>query len=129
MATTQKQKREFILKTLLPYKKDIRNCAVSTITGNCLYLTEDGKKCAVGVHLKKGKWQDFREGYYSLIDKFDKNNIFKKSALKHELPDEAWNLMQKYHDALATGYGSETRLEPLVLEKLLGISLPELYTK
>lgn len=126
MATTQKQKREFILKTLLPYKKDIRNCAVSKIAGTCLYLTEDGKKCAVGVHLKKGKWQDFRKGYYSLIDNFGKN-IFKKSALKHELPDEAWDLMQKYHDALAVGYGSKTRLEQL--EKLLGISLPELYTR
>ena len=127
MATTQKQKREFILKTLLPYKEDRSKCAVSKIAGTCLYLTEDGKKCAVGVHLKKGKWQHFRKGYRSLIDNFGKNNIFKKSALKHELPDEAWDLMQKYHDALAIGYGSETRLEQL--EKLLGISLPELYTK
>lgn len=130
MATTLKQKRNFILKTLLPYKEDRSKCAVSKITGNCLYLTEDGKKCAVGVHLKKGKWQYDKNGYYSLINKFGKK-IFKKNALKHEFQDKVWNLMQQYHDSLAKGYAPLWYTHPNAclknIEESLGIKLPELY--
>ena len=49
-------KKEQILEILLPYKENVENCAVGSF-GTCLYLTEDGKKCAVGKMLKEGAWQ------------------------------------------------------------------------
>ncbi len=96
-----KTKQQFIIDTLLPYFKDKTNCAINE-NGGCLYLTEDGRKCAVGKHLKKGKWQKHEGNIHSLLEDYKKEDIFKKSALEQDISLDGWKLMQIIHDSFAT---------------------------
>lgn len=114
--------RQFILDTLLPYKENPKLCAFED--GECLYLTEDGRKCAVGKHMKKGEWQQFHGGFSNLISSYPKESFLTKRALSHNLTDEIWSTMQSYHDDLKD-------LESIYvvedLEALTGLKFPELY--
>jgi hypothetical protein len=92
--------KEFILDTLLPYKKDKSNCGYDNFNKACEYLTHDGKKCAIGKHMKKGPWQNFNGDASELFEKYDKNNIIKKYSLNQNIDTEGWVLIQSYHDYL-----------------------------
>lgn len=115
--------RQFILDTLLPYKKNPELCAKDC--GSCLYLTTDNRKCAVGKHMKKGEWQQFQEGFSNLISSYSKESFFTKRALSHNLTDDIWCTIQCYHDNLAE-YGHVYGVGQL--ESLTGLKFPELYS-
>lgn len=53
--------RDFIINSLLPYKDDPSKCGLdgTRMLYPCMYLTHEGKKCAVGQYLKPGEWQQF----------------------------------------------------------------------
>lgn len=122
--STKEQKRQFILDTLLPYKNNPETCAHKN--GRCLYLTESGNKCAVGKHMKKGKWQYSDKRIRPLLDEYT-DKIFTKKALKHELSWRVWDLMQGYHDSIvATKSLFTTNFYVKGIEESLGIELPEL---
>ena len=127
--------RQFILKTLLPYKEDSSKCALSPDNGGCVYLTKDGKKCAVGVWMKDGAWQQSTKyfedlsyaihayGQYGLSSVDD---IFLPEAAEQNLSNDQWIALQEYHDAIALS-GVPSANEALdTIEKLFGLSLPEL---
>ena len=120
-----KSQKQFILDTLLPYKEDPATCAIGD--GECLYLTKDGRKCAVGKHMKKGKWQTKFSSVEDIEYEFGLDKVLKKSALKQEFTIEQWNLMQQYHDNVAL-----SRRKVLIndkvkkLEESLNIDLTEL---
>ena len=46
--------KEFILKSLLPYKQNPELCGHNGSV--CVYLTEDNKKCVIGQYMKEGEW-------------------------------------------------------------------------
>jgi hypothetical protein len=120
--------REFILNTLLPYKQDPTTCAIDGT--NCLYLTKDGKKCAVGKHLIDGEHQNIKSWVYVLNDKYDLNNILTKEAKKQEIPLKVWGIMQSYHDKIATeqSFHNFHIINDVVnkLEEETGFKFPEL---
>lgn len=93
--------KEFILNTLLPYKEDPSTCAINE-EGACLYLTDDGKKCAVGKHLIDGEHQKYKAGVYSLFRVFDEDKILTEEAKQQHLPIKVWYIMQRYHDAIVS---------------------------
>lgn len=118
-------KREFILDTLLPYREDPeKNCATDGVA--CVYLDDEGRKCAVGKHLKDGRWQYFEGGYENLISMFPKKEVFTEEALEQDLSDREWELMQLYHDNLLCDRAKT--MEALAeLEESTGEKFPELY--
>ena len=94
-----KSQKQFILETLLPYKEDPTTCAIDG--GKCEYLTEDGRKCAVGKHMKKGTWQTVFMDVSNINDEFGIDKVLKKSALKQGFTIEQWGHIQRYHDKCA----------------------------
>ena len=94
-----KTQKQFILDTLLPYKEDPTTCAIDGV--KCLYLTKDGRKCAVGKHMKKGKWQTEFMDVRDVDREFSLDKVLKKSALKQGFTVEQWHLIQRYHDKCA----------------------------
>ena len=91
--------REFILETLLPYKEDPSTCAMEK--NYCLYLTNDGKKYAVGKHLRKGKHQLSKNGVMELDEEYGLNNILLSKAKKQNISINIWKIIQNYHDNVA----------------------------
>lgn len=92
--------KEFIIKTLLPYKNDNSLCAYEF--GDCEYLTKEGKKCAIGKHMKKGMWQSFHGTVIDLFLNHKENTIMTKKWLKQNIPLNVAHSMQRYHDRTAT---------------------------
>ncbi len=113
--------RQFILDTLLPYKENPELCAISSI-GNCVYLTEDGKKCAVGKHMKEGEWQKSEEIFIDLIKLYPKELFLTEEALSYNLTNAIWLAMQEYHDSLSI----DDKVNSRRLEELTGLKFPEL---
>lgn len=133
---TKKQMRAFVLKVLLPYKQNPSSCAVAD--NNCLYLTSDGRKCAVGQLMKRGKWQQVQAGVLTLADNYDLTKILTAPNLRYVtnvngIVDMSLLInMQRYHDLIADdlsySHSVNTRVE--ALEASLGVKLPELkYTE
>ena len=120
-----KSQKQFILDTLLPYKEDPTTCAIDG--DSCVYLTEDGRKCAVGKHMKKGRWQEVITDVIGINREFGIEKVLKKSALKQGFTIEQWGHIQRYHDKCADYSDIEVmnfRVE--LLEESLNIDLTEL---
>ena len=120
-----KSQKQFILDTLLPYKEDPTTCAIDG--DSCVYLTEDGRKCAVGKHMKKGRWQEVITDVIGINREFGIEKVLKKSALKQGFTIKQWELIQRYHDKCADYSHIEVmnfRVE--LLEESLNIDLTEL---
>lgn len=127
----KKSKRQFILDTLLPFKEDRSKCA--SVDGQCLYLTEDGRKCALGVHMKEGPWQHIQAGVASLTHEFGFSfeKMLTPEALEQGLTKVEWAVIQEYHDFLASRDWTEHGTNGLVvsLEIHTGLEFPELRFK
>ena len=126
MATTKTKEeiQQFIIDTLLPYKEDKSNCGIDD-GGTCLYLTEDGKMCAVGKHLKPNEdAQDFDGDVFDLDAKYNLSEILTDEANEYGFTMIVWKKMQIYHDNIATGRSTSKVNEPLEeLEEKLNIDL------
>lgn len=109
MQEKRMSKKEIIMDTYNFYKNNLDQFALES--GICVYLTKDGKKCAVGRYMKDGKHQSFSGTAYSLLDEFTENEVFKSEVLGHS--DSFWNDLQKnLHDIPAE---SDEPLENLEL--------------
>lgn len=127
--------KEFILKTLLPYKENPKLCAI--VGNQCSYLTKDGRKCAVGRWMKEGEWQKYESSVLGLpLDKHKKDTENEKITINDVLIEEAaimnfninqWKFIQKYHDNLARySIGTHLNRDVEYIEKEFEIELPEL---
>jgi len=120
-------KRQFILDTLLPYKQDPSTCGF--FKSSCMYLTEDGRKCAVGKHMKPGPWQDIQASVVGIDTKYGLTNVLTDEANAMNLTVKEWQAIQGYHDALN---GSSSSMVMTMnfhlenLEKVTGLKFPEL---
>ena len=124
---SKRQIKNFILKTLLPYKKDPSICGYDKQKEECLYLTSSGNKCALGRWMKKGEWQYFDNGVECLIQEYRLNDILLKRARDMNFNIDTWDLIQEYHDEMVLKYDKDYINECVQqLEKQLGIELPEL---
>lgn len=122
---TEKQ-RQFILDTLLPYKNDPGTCGYNEVDEMCEYLTNNGKKCAVGKHMKIGKWQHYNMDIVCLASdfNFDLEEMLTNEAFEMKLSIKQWQAIQSYHDDIAMSMNTENTV--INLEELTGISFPEL---
>jgi hypothetical protein len=120
-----KSQKQFILETLLPYKQDPTTCGV--FIGSCRYLTGDGKKCAVGKHMKKGPWQKSRKSVGAVLEKYLEEKVLNKSALNQNFTLSQWYYIQSYHDCFSM-QKAPSMLNSIVykLEQSLNITLTEL---
>lgn len=121
-----KTKKQFILDTLLPYKQDVNLCAY--YHGDCMYLLNDGRKCAVGKHMREGEWQHYGEGFLGLIKLYKEEDFFTEEAFKMALNTEAWDAMQEYHDTLLVKKDRNLRINLTVdrLERATNLKFNEL---
>jgi hypothetical protein len=129
MKKTKEEIQKFIIDTLLPYKEDINNRAIEkTELGNtCCYLTEDGRKCAIGKHMVDGSHQDFLGPYLILIQNYNKEDIFTQEFLNFNFSDNVCSYIQDYHDALEKEGIANNAIS--VIEKELNIDLSILKFK
>ena len=127
---TKEQQRQFILNTLIGYKEDITTCGYDLENENCLYLTKEGNKCAVGKHLKDGEWQKSSVDAGGLFSKYYKEDILTEEAFNIGLSNSTWEKIQNYHDAIATTSSKESiNLNLGYLEKQTDLLFPELRFK
>ena len=93
--------KEFILKTLLPYKENPELCGFED--DNCKYLTNDNKTCAIGQYMLTGPWQHEVSTASTLFDKYKIQNItiMTEEWLEQNIPYDVANEMQQYHDSIA----------------------------
>jgi len=91
--------KEFLLKTLLPYKNNRELCGYNGL--NCLYLTDDKKKCAIGQYMKEGHWQHTQVGVSALFEKYTEKEIMSDEWVNQNIPLEVAVAMQGYHDSIA----------------------------
>jgi hypothetical protein len=117
--------KEFIIKSLLPYKENPHLCGYEN--GWCMYLTSDGKKCSIGQYMKKGKWQSL---YNVRVDKLLTGNKVKKYMkaiwCKQNVPNVVALYMQKYHDCIANDNKYNINVIVGCLENNTGYNLNEL---
>ena len=119
--------KQFILDTLLPYKENPETCGYDETYEQCVYLTEDGRKCAVGKHMLEGSWQNSSADVGTLDVKYGLEKILKKSALEQNLMVDVWDNIQHYHDVVALNKGMHSINHAVdLLEKELNIELDEL---
>jgi hypothetical protein len=113
-----KSQRQFILETLLPYKNDPTTCAREANV--CKFLTEDGRKCAVGKHMKKGPWQNKTMGVYEMDISLGLEKVLNESALNQNFTIEQWIIIQDYHDTCS---GQRYRYQKIIQKQLNEIVL------
>lgn len=122
--------KEFIIESLLPYKENPSLCGYEN--GWCMYLTSDGRKCAIGQYMKKGKWQSFNDVRVDKLLTTDNKVKRYMNALwcKQNIPNVVALYMQQYHDQIAGNF-SKYEINTIVgcLENNTGFNLNELkYT-
>jgi hypothetical protein len=122
-----KDKRQFILDALLPYKNNPGLCAINE-SGACLYLADNGNKCAIGQFMLDKKHQKVCGSIQDVLETFNEEEIFSQEFLEQNLRICEMELMQKYHDFVALSY-TIRQINNLVggLEKTTNLSFPELY--
>jgi len=118
----KKTKRQFILDTLLPFKEDTSTCGFEN--KSCVYLTNDGNKCAVGKHMKEGKWQHCQIGFTELLKGYKKEDVLTDEALEQNLTTKEWSYIQGYHDSIALNHRENSYIN--LLELRTGLKFPEL---
>lgn len=114
--------KKFIIDTLLPYKVYPTTCAIQYDA--CLYLTSDGRKCAIGKHMKPGPWQKERCTVATLAKKYNLKEILTGEAAEVDLP--ILSLMQDYHDSLNNKHNESSLNAVRKLEELTKYNLSEL---
>jgi len=130
---TKDETKQFILDTLLPYKNDNKTCGYDFELDVCLYLTQDGRTCAVGKHLDKNK------AYYSeiiesenkssvdtLANNYKLKEVLTDEALKFGLTNYQWEIIQIIHDNYAKKLKLIINGKVILLANLLNINLDEL---
>jgi hypothetical protein len=106
MSATNSVKKQFILDTLIPYFEDKSTVAFDKERGLCSYLTIEGKKYAVGKHMKEGSWQDFEGDFVNLTDEmpeYSLKEILTKRAFNTGLSIDEWMAVQNVHDSISDG--------------------------
>jgi hypothetical protein len=115
--------KEFILKSLLPYKHNPEICGHNGSV--CVYLTNDNKKCAIGQYMKEGEWQKSTEGVRVLFEEYLEEDIMTDEWCKENIPLKVAEAMQGYHDTFKVfTLLQEEYVDSL--EKLTGFDLKEL---
>lgn len=118
--------KKFILETLLEYKNDPEKCGYDKVKDMCMYLTPDGKKCAVGKHMREGIWQNYGGTVSDLFEKFSPKKVITKKAYEMGLTSYEWGMIQGYHDNLAKNDYEEANFFLSKIETHFGTELNEL---
>jgi len=120
------EKKEFILISLLPYFKDRSLCGMNPATDDCMYLTPEGKMCAIGQWLIDPKAMNELD-VFTIIG-IDQRTL--KPEARGILSFMEWTAMQSVHDTWANNYpdsGEELGLSIRELEYQTNLELVELY--
>ena len=82
-------------ETIEYYSSDVTRRAVDPQSGHCEYLTKDGRMCAVGRMMKKGRWQGCDESIYGTLGDYGKDCL---KARFRDLPADFLSDLQGLHD-------------------------------
>jgi hypothetical protein len=117
---------QFITKTLEPYFQDPDNCGHDG--KRCQYRTKDGKKCAVGQHIRDEAYSDtLEDNTASYILHPDRMDILTDEAIAQNLSISTWQCMQQIHDSIAQGWSRYTVLRNINrLSRLSGLDFQNL---
>jgi hypothetical protein len=126
MKPYKEETRQFILDTLLPYKLDPSTCGYDNVEKYCVYLTQDGRRCAVGKHLKEGEWLYSKKEVEMLNSEYGLRNILNEEANSHDLSLGIWSTMQSYHDSIASQRTHTINDTVKKLQAYTGFRFPEL---
>jgi len=103
--------KEFALNAIKPYYKDPSICGFEGV--NCVYLTEDGRKCVLGQyllnpekHAKSGSVASY------ILDGWRQADILKPEAVDMLTPQQ-WDHLQQIHDRIAKSF-TRDKLEDVV---------------
>lgn len=93
----KKYSKEWVLQDTINFYT-LENRALNSL-GKCAYLTEDGKRCAIGRYLKKGQKKILKE-YYDSVLALMNDDFFEKSIPKwmFKLPNSFLYSIQVLHD-------------------------------
>jgi hypothetical protein len=100
MSTINSLKKQFILDTLVPYFEDRQTRGYNEDSNLCQYLTKEGKKCAVGKHMREGSWQKFGGNFKHLIESegHSMEEVLTEEAYAIGLSPDEWTAIQEVHD-------------------------------
>ena len=91
-------KAEIIEDTVRFYEEDPSRRA--TIAWRCVYLTEDGRRCAVGRYMLPGcPAESSQAGFLTLLEDYAESDAMRPEAVGHAA--EFWVALQNYHDFAA----------------------------
>lgn len=90
-------KAEIITDTVRYYEED-RSRVARTLRHACMYLTPEGRKCAVGRYMLEGPHQYFDGSCSALSDQYLLDEVLEEPVRGHELA--FWDDLQFYHDGL-----------------------------
>lgn len=94
-------KKEIIMDTYNFYKDNLDKFAINNYSGDCRYLTEDGKKCAVGRYMTEGKHQKEEGDFHMLSCIYSEKEFFIPKVRGHG--QSFWqSLQEQLHDSPAT---------------------------
>jgi len=112
--------KEFIIKSLLPYKQNPDLCGYNGTM--CAYLTKDNKKCAVGQYMKEGPWQKSEDSVLGIFQEYPEKDIMTDEWIQEDIPYKVAEAMQGYHDELvSTMFGIKHYVD--ILEYYTGFNL------
>lgn len=101
--SSQLTKFEIINETLAFYSEDVNRRAIKKTGNYCEYLTEDGKKCAVGRCMTSEALNEYGD-YMGTIDsliiedpkQINLDDLLEEKYRGHE--EEFWSNLQRIHD-------------------------------
>lgn len=95
--------KEFALKQIAPYYHNPRLCGYDSYNGQCLYRTDAGQMCVVGMNMKPealGKYGSAQVEISEILSVYDQNDIFRPDVVGI-LTDHQWRALQSAHDAIS----------------------------
>ena len=93
-----KTRQEFIIDTLKPYFINSSTRGVRRQGGVCVYLSDNGNKCPIGIHMKRGEWQQYRGTASTLFNRYKMADILTDEALEQKFSITQWHSIQRIHD-------------------------------
>lgn len=120
--------KEFLIKSLLPYKENPQLCGYENGKG-CVYLTKDGRKCAIGQYIKENVDTTDIGDVTELFEEYKPFNIMTDEWLKQNVSRQIAINMQLYHDFIAGDMNyTHIQINNVVneLENLTGFNLDKL---
>lgn len=125
--TLEEQRLAFLQDTVQYYSEDLTRRAASSNSGRCSYLTDDGRKCAIGRHIVENTYSPgFEISPLSEIFKVLPNNV---KALGYDFLSQVQSLHDKAINWNLTCNQGLTESGKHVVQRIINFHCISLETK